>query len=423
MIKNVKKCVPVLRFPEFSGDWKFKKLVDIADPNQRHSFTGGPFGSDLKSSDYTTDGIRVIQLQNIGDGYFLNDYKIFTSENKADQLISCNIYPNDILLSKMGDPVARACIVPDYHDRYVMCSDGIRLVVNQKLFNTYFIYSLINSYTFRKNAENASSGSTRKRIGLTQLRKLQLICPSLEEQEKIGKFLGECDRTLNLLRKKKELLETYKRGIMQKIFSQQIRFKNDDGSNFPNWEKKKLRNLCSLIKDGTHGTHQDYSEGQYFLLSAKNITNGQILYDENDRRISQKEFEFIYKNYQLKKNDILLTIVGTIGRLALFNNAKNLAFQRSVAFFRFKESLPMFMYHQMTNIKFQRELLKRKVVSAQPGIYLGDLSNIKLYSPNIKEQEKIAEFLTAIDQKIEAVGKQIEGMEKFKKGLLQKMFV
>ena len=210
------------------------------------------------------------------------------------------------------------------------------------------------------------------------------------------------------------LLQTYKRGVMQKIFSQELRFKDAIGSKFPDWEEKTLVDICSLIKDGTHGTHQDDPNGDYFLLSAKNVLNGRVIYDNNDRKISRSEFDSIYKNYNLQKNDLLLSVVGTIGRLAIFQGENNLAFQRSVAFFRLKVgSLPSFVYYQMNNIKFQRELTKRQVTSAQPGIYLGDLAKIDLYIPSIKEQEKIANFLTAIDQKIEAVAQQIDHTEQF----------
>jgi type I restriction enzyme S subunit len=94
-------------------DWEEKKLIDVADSSKKWSFTGGPFGSNLKSEDYTEEGIRIIQLQNIGDGAFQNNYKIYTSEEKANELLSCNIYPGDLILSKMGDPVARTCITPN----------------------------------------------------------------------------------------------------------------------------------------------------------------------------------------------------------------------------------------------------------------------------------------------------------------------
>ena len=78
-----------------------------------------------------------------------------------------------------------------------------------------------------------------------------------------------------------------------------LRFKDDDGQDFPEWEEKSLGEAASFIKDGTHGTHVDTVDGKYFLLSAKNIRNGGIFYDESDRRISINEFESIYKNYKL----------------------------------------------------------------------------------------------------------------------------
>src|SRR5690606_15513882 len=107
--------------------------------------TGGPFGSNLKASDYTENGVRIIQLQNIGDGVFNDEYRVYTSTKKADELASCNIFPGDILLSKMGDPVARATLVPPIEERYLMASDGIRLKVDEKKFDRNFILEAINS--------------------------------------------------------------------------------------------------------------------------------------------------------------------------------------------------------------------------------------------------------------------------------------
>ena len=161
--KEHSKLVPEFRFPEFkkNEEWKNVQLINVTDKNIKWSFTGGPFGSSLKSSDYVeeSDGVRIIQLQNIGDGEFKNDYKIFTSIEKADELISNNIYPGDIIMSKMGDPVGRACLIPDFHERYVMSSDGIRVVVDEKKYDKYFIYSLINSEEFRTKVEDSSTGS------------------------------------------------------------------------------------------------------------------------------------------------------------------------------------------------------------------------------------------------------------------------
>lgn len=214
------ETVPALRFPEFenAGDWCKTKLIDVADKNVKWSFIGGPFGSNLKSSDYVSEGVRVIQLQNIGDAEFKDEYKIFTSEEKADELLSNNIYPGDIILSKMGDPVGRACLIPDTHPRYVMCSDGIRLVVNEKKFSKYFIYLLINSNGFRALVERSATGSTRKRIGLDDLKKLPLVVPKLREQQKIANCLSPVDDLITEQKQKVEELKAHKKGLMQKLF-------------------------------------------------------------------------------------------------------------------------------------------------------------------------------------------------------------
>ncbi|QNX01939.1 restriction endonuclease subunit S [Acinetobacter seifertii] len=132
LFPQVNESTPKLRFDGFKGNWKVLKFIDLTDKNVKWSFVGGPFGSNLKSSDYTSSGVRIIQLQNIGDGKFLDNYKIYTSVDKADELLSNNIYAGDIILSKMGDPVARACFIPTTEKRCVMCSDGIRLVVDKK---------------------------------------------------------------------------------------------------------------------------------------------------------------------------------------------------------------------------------------------------------------------------------------------------
>ena len=205
-------------------EWKAKKLEEVADSKVKWSFIGGPFGSNLKSSDYTAEGIRVIQLQNIGDGTFINDSEIYTSADKANELLSNNIYPGDIILSKMGDPVARACIIPNFHRRYLMCSDGIRLCVDKLKYNSYFIYSYINSPLFRNKAENASTGSTRKRIGLTELRNLEILCPSLLEQNKVAQILMDIDQEITIVESKLSKYRHIKSGMMQTLLTGQIRF-------------------------------------------------------------------------------------------------------------------------------------------------------------------------------------------------------
>jgi len=160
-------------------------LIEIRDKSDKYSYTGGPFGSDLKVNDYTESGVRIIQLQNIGEGEFFDDYKIFTSENKADSLSNCNIFSGEIIISKMADPLARACLVPGNNERFLMASDGIRLKPDSSLVLPQFLVEYINSSVFRKQAEEKGTGSTRLRIGLRELAKIPVSIPTISEQRKI----------------------------------------------------------------------------------------------------------------------------------------------------------------------------------------------------------------------------------------------
>ncbi len=198
----------------------------------------------------------------------------------------------------------------------------------------------------------------------------------------------------------------------------QLRFKEFSGE----WEEKTIKSMTSLLKDGSHGTHKDFPESDYLLLSAKNIINDKIEIYDNDRRISKEDYHQIYKNYSLKNGDIILTIVGTIGRTAIVNNLHKVAFQRSVAFFRFDNYNSNYIFQLFHTKNFVNELEKRKVVSAQPGIYLGDLSKIKLNIPSKQEQEKIASFLSSLDTKIEQLTKKAKLLSEYKKGTMQKIF-
>ena len=167
------------------------------------------------------------------------------------------------------------------------------------------------------------------------------------------------------------------------------------------WEQRKLGDSLLLLKDGTHGTHVDANEGP-LLLSAKNIKDGTIKWDDTDRRISLEEYEKIHSKFNLKSGDVLLTIVGSIGETAILQDSESLTFQRSVAFLRPQNDITSeFLYSEIQSEHFQKELESRKSTSAQPGIYLGDLAEIPLYFPFvIDEQKKIGSYFANLDHLI-----------------------
>ena len=200
-------------------EWSEGKFIDFADERISHSFTGGPFGSDLQTKHYTSSGVRIIQLQNIGDGVFNNGYKIYTSDEKANQLINCNIYHGEIIISKMADPIARACIIPDTEKRYLMASDGIRLSIDKKKFNSRFVMETINHKRFRTIAELKATGSTRARIGLSELREIAVVYPCKKEQDAIGIKLDTVENKLQTEQNYLHKMQQIKAGLMADLLS------------------------------------------------------------------------------------------------------------------------------------------------------------------------------------------------------------
>lgn len=211
------------RLSGFSGEWGVVRFADIADKMKPWSIGGGPFGSNLKASDYTEEGVRIIQLQNIGDGEFIDDYAIYTSVAKADELLSNNIFPGEVILSKMGDPVARACLVPATDCRYLMASDGIRLAVDQRQFDTRFVLEYLNSPYFRGRAIEASSGSTRQRIALQDLKRLPFVKPSFAEQVAMGNSFSDMDAELAALEARRDKTRALKLAMMQELLTGRTR--------------------------------------------------------------------------------------------------------------------------------------------------------------------------------------------------------
>jgi type I restriction enzyme S subunit len=215
----------ISEFGRIPNNWQVKKLYETADEEDKYSFTGGPFGSNLKTVDYKKVGVRIIQLQNIGDGTFNNKYYLYTSEKKANQLYSCNIYPNDIVIAKMAEPLARACKIPNSDRRFLMCSDCIRLSVNKKLYYPDYILYAINSDYFRKNAIKHSTGTTRLRIDLNKLKNLKILIPPSPEQEKIAEILSTIDERIQLLKEKKQKTERIKISLMNELLTGKKRVK------------------------------------------------------------------------------------------------------------------------------------------------------------------------------------------------------
>lgn len=433
-MNNENKLTPKYRFPEFKNDgsWNEKTVIDTADKTIRWSFTGGPFGSNLKSSDYTSKGIRIIQLQNIGDGVFNDNYKIYTSIDKADELLSSNIYSGDIILSKMGDPVGRACIMPGKNERYLMASDGIRLAVNEKEFSKYFIFSHINSDLTRNKIESKSTGSTRKRIGLDVLKEIPLLIPkTLLEQQKIAVCLSSLDDVIAAHEEKLTALEEHKKGLLQNLFPQEgetkPKYRFPEFENDGDWVDDCMGNYIDLfsgipiksenITDDKNGTP---------ILRGINITEGFVRHSNDIDKYYLESIESI-KKYLTKLNDIVIGMDGSkVGKnvAQITRRDENSILIQRVACIRNKNNSDnKYLYQQFISNRFIKYVDNVNTSSGIPHISAQQIKDFRIMIPPVlAEQQKIASVLSSVDELIVAQREKIEVLKEHKKGLMQGLF-
>ncbi len=427
-----KMKTPRLRFPEFRGlePWVPRPLVGFADKRVKWSFAGGPFGSNLKASDYASHGVRIIQLQNIGDGEFLSDYKIYTSTSKAEELQSCNIYPGEILLSKMGDPVGRACIVPKLEDRYVMCSDGIRLVVDEKQFSRDFVFFAINFDGFRRRVEAASTGSTRKRIGLDALKQLPLEVPQLAEQQKIADCLTSLDEVIAAQGRKVEALKAHKRGLMQQLFPREgetrPRLRFPEFRDAPEWIARRLGDL--MVIGSSRRVHESdwTTKGVPFYRAREIVALGKGESIE-PLFISETLYEELSGfTGEIEEGQLLVTGVGSIGIPYLVKRNDRFYFKDgNIIWFKNDQSEISgdFLYRLFESISVQTQIATMAGIGTV-GTYTIENARrtVAVFPEDMREQQRIADCLSSLDTQISAETDQLAALKAHKQGLMQQLF-
>jgi len=201
-------------------NWSEASLSAFASPEPT-SFVDGPFGSDLKVSDYAESGVRILQLQNLGDGYFIDDNVKYASERKALSLSRCLVRPGDLLIAKMADPLARACIVPPHLEKGLIVADLIKLRLDRE-HDATFICSAINGTEFRREAERLATGTTRTRISLSTLKRIRLRAPKPKEQRRIGDLIRTVDEAIEQTEALIAKYQQIKAGLMHDLFTRGI---------------------------------------------------------------------------------------------------------------------------------------------------------------------------------------------------------
>jgi type I restriction enzyme S subunit len=380
--------IPQLRFPGFSGVWRENRLGNIARI----------FDGTHQTPKYVENGIPFYSVEHITANQF-DDTKYISEEVFERENMRVKLEREDILMTRIGN-IGMA----KYIDWNVNASFYVSLALIKKneSFNSKFLSQLIHSPNFQRQLwKRTIHVAFPQKINLGEIGKCESILPTKPEQQKIAAFLTTVDNKIEQLSKKQELLGEYKKGLMQQIFSQAIRFKADDGSDFPDWEEKKLGSLCE-ITTGKLDANAMVKDGQYRFYTCA------------------KEYYKI-DDYAFDTDALIVSGNGAnVGYIHHYQGKFN-AYQRTYVLDSFTDNIVFVKF--VLDGYLHKRIMKEKNEGNTPYIVMGTLTDMKINLPSFSEQTKISNFLSSIDNKIEQVGKQLDESKQFKKALLQQMFV
>ncbi|KIT92885.1 restriction endonuclease subunit S [Staphylococcus aureus] len=413
MSNTQKKNVPELRFPGFEGEWEEKKLGDLTDrvirknknlESKKPLTISGQLGL-IDQTEYFSKSVSSKNLENytlIKNGEF--------AYNKS--------YSN-------GYPLGAIKRLTRY-DSGVLSSLYICFSIKSEMSKDFMEAYFDSTHWYREVSGIAVEGARNHgllNVSVNDFFTILIKYPSLEEQQKIGKFFSKLDRQIELEEQKLELLQQQKKCYMQKIFSQELRFKDENGEDYPDWKEKKLGDITeqSMYGIGASATRFD----------SKNIYVRITDIDEKSRKLNYQNLttpDELNNKYKLKRNDILFARTGaSTGKSYIHKEEKdiyNYYFAGFLIKFEIDEqNNPLFIYQFTLTSKFNKWVKVMSVRSGQPGINSEEYAKLPLVLPNKLEQKKIAEFLDRFDQQIELEKQKIEILQQQKKGLLQSMFI
>jgi type I restriction enzyme S subunit len=371
--------------------------------SERHFWTAGRDIASIPLEDLYGEGV-VVDLSDE-----LNDYDIYTSEMIENKV---EVKENDILICVRNGSkklIGKSLLIPNNIPK---ATHGAFMTIFRGESNK-FISHWFKTATFYKEVHK-NLGATINSINGSNLKKFKTIFPKKEEQEKIAFFLTSIDTKIERLTKKESLLQEYKKGVMQKIFNQEIRFKTDDGSEFCEWEEKKLGLFIEEYKEKSTVNNQH----EVFTSSNKGLVLQRDYFSEN--RLSERDnlgFNIVPQNYityrsrsDNRRFTFNLNILDIKGVISTYYPV-----------FKFKNGNNKF-FIEMTKV-YTHFIGRYSVGTSQTVLSINDLKKIKILLPSEEEQTKIANFLSSINTKIEQTRKQLGQTKEFKKSLLQQMFV
>jgi type I restriction enzyme S subunit len=426
--------VPKLRFKEFSGKWEEKHFFDcIKEVLDFRGRTPLKLGMDWGNGD-----IISLSANNVKNGYIdLNAECHLGSISLYEKWMGkVNLEKNDIVFT-MEAPLGKALLVPD--DRKYILSQRVVAFKTKEDISNEFLIQLIWSNRFQNTIDKLSTGSTAKGINQKSLKKVSIVLPSKQEQEKIASFLTSVDTKIEQLSRIVELLESYKKGVMQAIFAggkkavdseelivdsdkdnskfkiKHLKFKKDDGSEFPEWEEKKLGDIGTVITGKTPSTSNDELwDGNIEFITPTDI-EGSKYQTKTSRTVTEQP-----KMNILPIGTIVYTCIASIGKMSL-STRPSITNQQINSLVVYEQHNNEFVYYAL--LKLTPYIQSTQANTTLPIINKTEFSKFKVSVPCLEEQTKIANFLSSIDNKIEQTKKQLDGAKKFKKALLQQMFV
>lgn len=401
------KNVPALRFPEFVGDWKETKLEDIAEFKNGLNYGKENSGEGLKIigvgdfKNYSSISYESLEqlsgFENIHESYLLKEGDlVFVRSNGNKELIG------------------RSLLIVNINERITHSGFTIRARIIKSEALPVFVSITLKTDSIKSQFMTEGGGTNISNLSQALLSKLKIPLPSLPEQQKIAAFLTAVEEKIQRLTKKKDLLEQYKKGMMQKIFNQEIRFKDDNGNDFADWEEKKGNEIFESISNKNHSSDLPIlAITQEFGAIPRDLIDYQI-------SVTDKSVES-YKVVEV--GDFIISLRSFQGGIE-YSNYKGIC-SPAYIILRSKVSINNLFYKYYLKTDFYIQQLNSKLEGIRDGkmVSYRYFSEIDLPFPSVEEQNKIADFFTAIDDKINLVNQQLEKTQTFKKGLLQQMFI
>ena len=398
--------------------WEVKKLGELCTIKGRIGYRG------YTKEDLVSKGEGAISLSpsNILGKDFILDNCTYISWFKYDESPEIKIFNGDIIFVKTGSSYGKSALVEELPEKATI---NPQLVVfkNINCINKYLYYA-VNSVDFKDQVNKIIAGSAIPTLSQANLADLLISVPSKSEQQRIVSVLDEAFASIaqaksNAERNLVNARELYE-AVLQETFT---------GSKSEKWQTKKLEDVCSLVTDGKHGDSENESNSGYYFLSAKNIKDGTLSYDDA-REITKKDFEETHRRTNLMPFDICMVNTGaTIGKIALApDDPKTFrtTFQKSVAIIKPISSIidnAFCCYHLKSDLE---KLLKVSSGSAQKNLLIGDMKNHLVRVPPLAEQRAIVgrlEALSAETGRLEEIYQsKVEALEELKKSVLAKAF-